>query len=165
MQIKIYTMGGTIDKIYFDKKNNYHVGSSISGDILREASVAFSYDVESIIAKDSLDMTDEDRSLLISKISKDKCDRILITHGTDTMVATAKILKEEIKNKVIVLTGSMIPARFKSSDAVFNIAFALAAVQILGNGIYIAMNGTIFLPNNVRKNVELSRFEKINEKI
>ncbi|OGV52320.1 MAG: asparaginase [Lentisphaerae bacterium GWF2_44_16] len=163
MKIKIYTAGGTIDKIYFDKKNSYHIGDSILQDLLKEGNVNFEYEIKDFMKKDSLDMTDEDRYMLAEKISGDECDRILVTHGTDTMVNTAKILKKEIRNKIIVLTGSMFPARFRSSDAVFNVAFAAASLQLLGNGTYIAMNGLIFDPDNAVKNIQLNRFEKITQ--
>jgi L-asparaginase len=110
--------------------------------------------------KDSLDMTDEDRRLIFHRISSDDHRHIVLTHGTDTMIQTAKTLKT-IPGKVIVLTGAMEPARFKYSDAVFNIGGAVAAVQILQPGVYIAMNGRIFDPDRVRKNLEKSWFEDL----
>jgi len=109
--------------------------------------------------KDSLDLTDADRDLVHDVINREPNRHIILTHGTDTMVKTAKRLNK-IKNKVIVLTGSMSPARFRSSDAGFNIACAITAVQTLNDGVYIAMNGRIFTPENVRKNVEKGIFEE-----
>ncbi|MEA3470686.1 MAG: asparaginase domain-containing protein [Thermodesulfobacteriota bacterium] len=160
MKIKFYAVGGTIDKIYFDKKSTYEVGKSLLEEILRESNITFEYEIELIIGKDSLDMTEEDRRSLLKKISSDQNQFIVVTHGTDTMIETAKKLKA-IENKTIVLTGSMEPARFRSSDAVFNIGGAVAAVQVLKPGVYIVMNGHIFDPEKVRKNIDLNRFEEI----
>jgi L-asparaginase len=161
MHIKIFTTGGTIDKVYFDAKSDYTVGDPLIGDILDHAGVQFEFDVEKLMAKDSLDMTDEDRRLIVERVAADPCDRILVTHGTDTMVDTAKAL-EQVDGKTIVLVGSLSPARFKGSDAEFNIGFAVAAVQVLSPGAYVAMQGRAFRPDEVRKNVEANRFEEID---
>ena len=158
MKVKFFSTGGTIDKIYFDQKSTYQVGESRVEEILREANVACEYEVESILRKDSLDLSDEDRRLIVDRVSADPHEYIIVTHGTDTMDQTARAL-EGIKNKVIVLTGAMQPAKFISTDAEFNIGFALAAVQMLPYGVYLAMNGRIFHPGKNRKNAELSRFE------
>jgi len=158
MKVKFFSTGGTIDKIYFDQKSTYQVGESRVEEILREANVACEHEVESIMRKDSLDLSDEDRRLIVDRVSADPHEYIIVTHGTDTMDQTARAL-EGIKNKVIVLTGAMQPAKFISTDAEFNIGFALAAVQTLPYGVYLAMNGRIFHPGKNRKNVELSRFE------
>ncbi len=158
MRIKFFAVGGTIDKVYFDKKSEYQVGESVLDEILKQANVTFDYECESLIHKDSLYMTDEDRQLLFDRIASDEHHYIVVTHGTDTMIATAQSL-QGIADKVIVLTGAMAPAKFKSSDAEFNIGCAVAAVQSLPPGTYIAMNGRIFRPHQVRKDVELSRFE------
>jgi L-asparaginase len=160
MNIKIYTVGGTIDKVYFDRKSAYEVGESNIGEILKEANVNLEYEISSILHKDSLDMTDEDRRLIFNTISSDAHRHIVVTHGTDTMIQTAKKLKAVV-GKVIVLTGAMEPARFKHSDAVFNIGGAVAAVQVLKPGAYIAMNGRIFDPDHVKKNLERNRFEDL----
>jgi L-asparaginase len=160
MKIKIYTVGGTIDKIYFDRKSTYEVGESTIGEILKEANVNVAYEISPILHKDSLDMNDEDRRLIFDKISLDEHRHIVVTHGTDTMVQTAKTLKT-VSGKVIVLTGAMAPARFKYSDAVFNIGAAVAAVQILKPGAYIVMNGRIFHPDRVKKNLEKNWFEDL----
>ena len=162
MKIKIYTTGGTIDKIYFDQKSEYQVGDPQANGVLERANVVLDYEVESIMKKDSLDFTDEDRELIRKKVEMASLDRIVITHGTDTMIDTAKLLKN-ITNKTIVMTGSMYPAQFRDSDAVFNIGCAVTAAQILVPGVYIAMNGCIFKPDDARKNVELNRFEEKNE--
>ncbi|MBW1669105.1 MAG: asparaginase [Deltaproteobacteria bacterium] len=160
MVIKFFSTGGTIDKVYFDKKSTYQVGESRVEEILNEANVVFQYQCESILRKDSLDLTDEDRQLIFDRISSDPHERIVVTHGTDTMDLTGRKLKG-ITGKVIVLTGAMQPANFKYSDAEFNIGFAVAAVQTLPHGVYLAMNGRIFLPGKVKKNSELNRFEQV----
>ena len=127
-------------------------------DVLQEAHATFEADVESVLRKDSLDMTDEDRLLIRRKIEADPCSRIVVTHGTDTMIQTARML-QGIPGKTIVLTGSMQPARFKSTDAAFNVGVAIGALQVLPPGVYIAMNGQVFDPEKTRKNVAESRFE------
>lgn len=160
MKIVFYTAGGTIDKIYFDAKSNYEVGESILGEILRTGNITFEYENKVIMQKDSLDLTDKDRQIIYDAIDAEKNRLVILTHGTDTMVETAKYLSP-IKNKVIVLTGSMSPARFRSSDADFNIACAIGAVQTLEEGVYIVMNGKVFNPNKVRKNVSAKVFEEI----
>lgn len=160
MTIQIFTTGGTIDKIYFDQKSEFQVGDSPLTDLLREANVTFDYQIKSLIKKDSLDLTDDDRQLIFDEVSAVSFKHIVITHGTDTMIRTAQRLKK-ISGKVIVLTGSMFPARFRSSDAIFNIGAALTAVQILPHGVYLAINGHIFDPDHVQKNIKLNRFEEI----
>lgn len=160
MRIQIFTVGGTIDKEYFDQKSRYEVGEPKIVDIFREANVTFRFQLESIMKKDSLEMTEADRELIRQKVQNAKADRIIITHGTDTMVRTADKL-QGIENKTIVLTGSMAPARFKSSDAAFNVGAAAAAVQALPPGVYIVANGRIFDPKKIRKNREANRFEEI----
>ena len=159
MKIKFITVGGTIDKIYFDALSKYEVGESSINDILTMARVNFTYEVSPLLKKDSLEMTDADRSIIYEAVQAEPCDKIIITHGTDTMVETAKKLAP-VKNKVIVLTGAMEPAKFKSSDAVFNLGSAVAAVQVLAHGVYLAINGRIFTPDNVRKNRALKQFEE-----
>ncbi|MBM9603873.1 asparaginase domain-containing protein [Desulfopila inferna] len=161
MKIIFYTAGGTIDKIYFDAKSQYQVGEPVLEEILRDGNVTFEFESKVILQKDSLDLTDEDRDRIYTAIDNDPGRHIILTHGTDTMVTTARHL-QTIKGKVVVLTGSMSPARFKSSDASFNIACAVGAVQTLGEGIYIVMNGRVFHPDNVVKNVEKSIFEEIH---
>ena len=158
MKIKIYTTGGTIDKVYFDQKSDYQVGDPQANGVLERANVVLDYEVESIVKKDSLDFTDEDRELIRKKVASSKLERVVITHGTDTMIDTAKVLNN-IPGKTIVMTGSMYPAQFRDSDVVFNIGCAVTAVQILEPGVYIVMNGRIFKPDHVRKNVKLNRFE------
>ena len=161
MQVKIFTTGGTIDKTYFDAKSEYEVGDPQIMDILRIANVRIPYVVETLLRKDSLDLNEDDRRIIVQRIQREPCKRILITHGTDTMVETAQAL-ESITDKTIVLVGSLNPAKFKNSDAEFNIGFAMAAVQTLEPGAYITMNGRIFSAGNVRKNRERNQFETVD---
>ena len=160
MHISIYTTGGTIDKVYFDAKSDYKIGSPQIVDILQESNVTFTYETTTLFSKDSLEMTDEDRSAIADAVARDTSNRILITHGTDTMVDTGQALLH-IPDKTIVLVGSLSPARFKNSDAVFNIGVAVSAVQLLDPGVFIAMNGCIFESTKVRKNRAENRFEPI----
>ncbi len=162
MKIKIYTTGGTIDKVYFDQKSEYQVGDPQANGILERANVVLDYEIEPIINKDSLDFTNKDRELIRNTVESSSSNRIVITHGTDTMIDTAKLFKN-ITDKTIVMTGSMYPAQFRDSDAVFNIGCAVTAAQILPPGVYIAMNGRIFKPDHARKNVQLNRFEEISK--
>ncbi len=161
MRLKIFTTGGTIDKVYFDQKSQYEVGDPQAGGLLERANVVIDYEVQSILRQDSLNISQKDRNLIRDTVAAAPEKHIVITHGTDTMLLTAVALKE-IKDKTIVLTGSMYPARFHDSDAVFNMGCAVIAAQVLAPGIYIAMNGRIFDPRAARKNVELNRFEDID---
>jgi len=156
--VQIFATGGTIDKIYYDAKDDYTVGEPQIGRLLEEARVNFPYAVEVLLKKDSLEMTDADRELVRRAVAATPARRVLITHGTDTMVETARTLVG-IPDKTIVLVGAMQPARFLGSDAEFNIGFAAAAVQLLEPGVYIAMNGQVFDAEHVRKNVAARRFE------
>jgi L-asparaginase len=159
-QLCIVTTGGTIDKVYFDDKSDFQVGDPQIGRILEELGVAFRYNVIPIIRKDSLHITDEDRELLRATIAAQDAKHVLNTHGTDSMVETAKVLST-LTDKTIVLTGALNPARFRGSDAEFNIGTAVGAVQSLPPGVYIAMNGRIWDPAKVRKNVDANRFEAL----
>ena len=160
MFICIFTTGGTFDKVYFDAKSDYQIGEPMVGEILQEAGVLEPCRVESILKKDSLELTDEDRALICQSVAKAPEQRILIIHGTDTMPQTAEALRV-ISGKTIVLTGAMSPARFRRSDATFNTGFAMGALQALPNGVYIAMNGRIFEAGKVRKNLQLGCFEAV----
>lgn len=160
-QLAIFSCGGTIDKVYFDAKSEYEVGEPQIETIFREANVGFEYTIESLLQKDSLEMTDADRTLIRSKVVECAVSHILLTHGTDTMPETARSLGD-ISGKTIVLTGSMTPARFQRSDAEFNIGCAVGAVLSMPPGVYIAMNGRVFPGDRVRKNREQGRFELIN---
>ena len=162
MRIKFFTTGGTIDKIYFDAKSEFEVGPPQVLEVINEANITFEYEIESILRKDSLDMTDADRELIRQRVQAEPCPRVVITHGTDTMVKTARALGG-IGGKSIVLTGSMQPARFRTTDAVFNIGAAIGAVQTVASGVYIVMNGRVFDPSRTRKNPEKNCFEEITE--
>lgn len=154
----IVTTGGTIDKIYFDAKSDYQVGDPQIGRILEDLGVAFRFRVIALLRKDSLFVDQSDRELMRATIEAQPETHVLITHGTDSMVETAKVLAG-IPGKVMVLTGALNPARFEGSDAEFNIGCAVGAVQSLAPGVYIAMNGRIWDPAKVRKNVDANRFE------
>lgn len=160
MKIKIYSIGGTIDKVYFDQLSEYQVGGPSIRGIFDHLLLNFSYEIISMIRKDSLDMTDDDRLVIADAIRSDPSQHILITHGTDTMVQTAKVL-QSIPDKVMVLTGAMEPAGFTNSDAVFNVGCAVIAVQTLSPGVYIAIHGRIYRPDEIRKNRRSGRFEEI----
>ncbi len=162
--ISIISVGGTIDKIYFDAKSEYEVGPPNVEKVLAELNLSITYHINSLMRKDSLDLTDDDRSLIAGAVAEDPCPRIIITHGTDTMVATALALCNP-PGKTVVLTGALEPALFKTSDAVFNIGCALGAVQVLPPGVYIAMNGRIFAAAKVRKNLTLNKFEEIGNDV
>ena len=161
MFIRFVTTGGTIDKIYFDALSQFEVGESPIGAILSEGLVRFDYDVHSLFRKDSLELTDEDRQALRDFVANDDAERCVISHGTDTMVETANVLFG-IPGKRIVLTGALTPARFKTTDAIFNVGLAVAAVQLVDPGVYIAMSGQVFPADRVRKNREENRFELID---
>ncbi|OOZ37898.1 asparaginase domain-containing protein [Solemya velesiana gill symbiont] len=160
MFIKILTTGGTIDKIYFDAKSEFQVGDPQITELLHEANVSFNFEVDSIMRKDSLEITDNDRRLIHDRAAGEPAERILITHGTDSMVETGRALMD-IPGKTVVLTGAIQPARLRVNDAIFNIGFAVSAVQQLPPGIYIAMNGRVFDPSGSRKNVAENRFENL----
>jgi L-asparaginase len=158
-RLLIITTGGTIDKIYFDDMSDYQIGEPMISQILHAMNVAFRFDVIPLMRKDSLHLDEGDRKLIRDTIASNDCQHVLITHGTDTMVDTAKALTG-IEDKTIVLTGALNPARFRDSDAVFNIGCAVGSVQCLPAGVYISMNGRIWDPATVRKNRSANRFEE-----
>lgn len=158
--VQIFSCGGTIDKVYFDAKSEYEVGEPQIETIFRDANVGFKFSIESLFRKDSLEMTAEDRLLVRARVEACAATHVLLTHGTDTMPETAQSLLG-IPNKVIVLTGSMAPARFQKSDAEFNIGCAVGALLSSLPGVYVAMNGCVFPGGRVRKNRELGRFELV----
>lgn len=162
MKLRVFTTGGTIDKLYFDARSEYQVGEPQISGILRGLEVAFDYEVTSLMRKDSLELNEADRETIREAVSGAAEERILITHGTDTMLDTARGL-QGIPGKVVVLTGALNPARFQDSDAMFNIGCAVAAAQACGPGVYIAMNGRVWRPAEVRKNLEANRFEAVRQ--
>lgn len=158
MHIRFITTGGTIDKVYFDDLSQFEIGESVVQHVLSEGLVEFEYDVVSLLQKDSLEMDDDDRQKLRDYIEQDDASHYVITHGTDTMAETAGVLRD-LDGRTIVLTGSLSPARFKTTDAVFNVGMAVAAVQVAEPGVYIAMSGQVFDAGAVRKNRAENRFE------
>jgi L-asparaginase len=157
-QIAIFTTGGTIDKVYFDAKGGYEVGGPVVRQVLEHARAGATIPVVELLRKDSLEMTAADREAIRAAVAAAAQERIIVTHGTDTMVETARAL-QDVPAKTIVLTGALQPGRFSDSDAPFNLGMALAAVQLLPPGVYIAANGRVFDARRVRKNLAADRFE------
>ena len=155
--LHIFTTGGTIDKVYFDALSEFQVGESPLDAILREANVSLDYELTSLMKKDSLELTDADRTIIREAVETTPASRILITHGTDTMAKTGQALMG-ISGKTVVLTGAMQPARLRSTDAIFNVGFAVCAALLQAPGAYIAMNGQVFSADQVRKNRAAGRF-------
>jgi L-asparaginase len=159
-KLLIITTGGTIDKIYFDDKSDYQIGEPQISQILHAMHVAFDFEAIALMRKDSLHIGEKERQLIHATVETSDASHVLITHGTDTMVETASLLGE-MEGKTIVLTGALNPARFRDSDAIFNIGCAVGAVQSLPEGVYIAMNGRVWDPKQVRKNRRENRFEPL----
>lgn len=161
--VQIFSTGGTIDKIYFDANSEFEVGEPQIEAVFREARVTFEFGVESLMRKDSLEITDTDRAAIRSAVESCPHRFILITHGTDTMTDTAAVLEDIAARdeKVVVLTGAMAPVRFRHSDAEFNIGCAVGALSSRPPGVYIAMSGHVFESGKVCKNREAGRFERI----
>ena len=157
--IAIFTTGGTIDKVYFDAKGGYEVGAPVVRRVLDHARADTAIAVTELLRKDSLDMTPADRERIRAAVAAAAQRRVIITPGTDTMVETARAL-QGLPDKVIVLTGALQPGRFSDSDAPFNLGMALAAVQLLAPGVYIAANGQLFDARRVRKNPTANCFEE-----
>ncbi|MEX0915929.1 MAG: asparaginase domain-containing protein [Wenzhouxiangellaceae bacterium] len=156
--LQIITTGGTIDKIYYDEKSDYQIGEPAIARILTDMEVAFRWQVQPLLRKDSLQLKDADRELIRKAVESSDAEHFLITHGTDTMVETARVL-QGLTDRVVVLTGALNPARFIGSDAVFNIGCSVGAVQSLPPGVWIVMNGRVWDPDKVRKNRDANRFE------
>jgi L-asparaginase len=163
MDIVFVTTGGTIDKVYFDAISRFEVGETVLGKILREGGVSFEFEVIPLMRKDSLEMQDADREAVRAAVAARPETRVIVTHGTDTMVDTARTLAA-VGGKTIVLTGALSPARFQASDAVFNIGMAVAAVQTCPPGVWVAMSGQVFAYDQVRKNRDLNRFEPVGSR-
>jgi len=161
MAIRIFITGGTFDKEYNELNGELYFKDSHLSDLLEMGRSKASVEIRTLMMVDSLEMTDEDRELIAYQCNQCDEDKIVITHGTDTMSDTAKILAQKIKGKTIVLTGAMIPIKFGSSDGLFNLGSALAFAQTLPPGIYVAMNGRYFTADNVRKNKQTGMFEEI----
>jgi L-asparaginase len=160
--VAVFTTGGTLDKVYFDALSRYEVGTPVVQSILEEAGVGMPYTVTSVMQKDSLDIDDSDRAAIRKAIEGAPERHVLVTHGTDTMIETARALAG-ITEKTVVLTGALKPARFRDTDAVFNVAAGFVAAQILPPGAWIVMNGRVFDPAHARKNRAANRFEDVEE--
>ncbi len=160
MKLNIIAVGGTIDKIYYDDLSDYKIGAPAATEILGRIKVNFDYEVTQLISKDSLDMTDADREAVLAAVQTHTSHKVIVTHGTDTMVDTGKVLKQA-QGKTIVIMGAMQPAIMKLSDADFNLGVAVAAVQTLPEGVYLCMNGRIFDVDKVAKNRDQSQFQDL----
>ena len=161
IDVRILTTGGTIDKIYFDRLSDFRVGDPQIGELLTKANVTFSWTVTALLRKDSLDLTDEDRDQVSAAVAQCSERHVLVTHGTDTMVETARRLQAVAGERTVVLTGAMQPATQRDSDAVFNIGFAIGVLRCSAPGVYIAMNGQVLTPDGARKNRAQNRFEPL----
>ena len=160
MAIRIFVTGGTFDKEYNELAGELYFKDSHIKEMLELGRSRVPVDVRTLMMIDSLQMSDEDRELIVRSCRKAKEERIVVTHGTDTMEVTARALGQAIADKTIVLTGAMIPYMFGSSDGLFNLGSALAFAQTLPHGVYIAMNGRCFSWKRARKNRKLGIFEE-----
>ncbi|MGZ8537414.1 MAG: asparaginase domain-containing protein [Flavisolibacter sp.] len=163
MSIRIFITGGTFDKEYNELTGQLYFNDSQLPEMLDLGRNLAPVEIRTLMMVDSLEMTDDDRGLIVEHCIKSPEDKIIITHGTDTMPVTAQLLAKKIKNKTIVLTGAMIPYKFGSSDGLFNLGSALAFVQTLSPGVYVAMNGRYFHADNVRKNKLTGVFEELTD--
>jgi L-asparaginase len=159
--IKVFVTGGTFDKEYNELTAELVFKDSHLPEMLALGRCRLNIDIRTLMMIDSLDMTDADRETIAQNCLKTKEDRIVVTHGTDTMVETAKVIASEVKNKTVILTGAMVPYKFGSSDGMFNLGSAFAFAQTLPGGVYIAMNGRYFAHNNVQKNKKKGEFEEL----
>jgi len=162
MSIRIFITGGTFDKEYNELNGELFFKDTHLHEMLRLGRSKLELNTTTLMMIDSLDMTDADRERISDECIRAAEERILITHGTDTMAITASVLSEKVKDKTIVITGAMVPYKFGSSDGMFNLGSSLAFVQTLPHGVYIAMNGKIFEGKNVKKNKSTGEFETIH---
>jgi len=161
MIIKVFVTGGTFDKEYNEINGSLFFKETHLYEMLELGRSKLELSITTLMMKDSLDFIEADRQTIATACSNCKEDKILITHGTDTMTLTASYLAKHCPNKTIVLTGAMVPYKFGSSDGLFNLGSALAFVQVLKTGVYIAMNGKIFEADKVQKNTDKGEFETI----
>lgn len=161
MAIRILITGGTFDKEYNEITGELFFKDTHMQEMLKLGRCRMEVEVKTLMMIDSLEMTDDDRELIANQCIQCAEKQIIITHGTDTMSDTARFLANKIKDKTVVLTGAMIPYKFGSSDGLFNLGGAMAFVQTLPPGVYVAMNGKYFNWDNVRKNRETGRFEEL----
>ncbi len=162
MVIRIFVTGGTFDKEYNELTGKLFFNETHLHEMLKLGRCEVEVEVRTLMMVDSLEMTDEDRKIILENCIKCEQEKIIITHGTDTMEKTARVLGESIRDKTVVLTGAMIPYKFGSSDGLFNLGSAFAFVETLPHGVYIAMNGRCFNWDDVRKNRKTGQFEEIN---
>jgi L-asparaginase len=162
MSIRIFITGGTFDKEYNELNGQLYFKDSHLPEMLELGRNLVPVEIRTLMMVDSLEMTPADRELITGHCLKSPEERIIITHGTDTMAETARQIADKVKDKTIVLTGAMIPYKFGSSDGLFNLGSAMAFVQTLPHGVYVAMNGRYFHANNVRKNKETGEFEELS---
>mgnify|MGYP000562445719 CR=1 FL=1 len=160
-KIKIFITGGTFDKEYNELTGELYFKNSHMYELLELGRCKLDVDIETLMMVDSMEMSKTKRNYIIQKCIEEPIMQIVITHGTDTMVETARMLADEVHDKTIILTGAMIPVKFGSSDGLFNMGGALSLVQTLPFGVYIAMNGRVFNQENVRKNKKLGIFEEM----
>jgi len=160
MTIRIFVTGGTFDKEYNEIEGKLLFKDTHLPQMLKLGRSRVKVEVRTLMMIDSLEMTDADREIILENCFKAREDHILITHGTDTMVETARVLGRAVTGKTIVLTGAMVPFAFGSSDGLFNLGSALAFVQTLAPGVYVAMNGRYFPWDRVRKNRDTGEFEE-----
>jgi L-asparaginase len=160
MAIRIFITGGTFDKEYNELKGELYFKDTHMSELLEKGRSQLPVEIRTLMMVDSLEMTDQDRDLIAHQCNQCEETTIVITHGTDTMTETARVLAQKVKNKTVILTGAMIPIKFGSSDGLFNLGSALAFAQTLPVGIYVAMNGRYFTWDNVRKNKETGVFEE-----
>ena len=161
MAIRIFITGGTFDKEYNELTGELYFKDTHLSDLLEMGRSKAPVEIRTLMMVDSLEMTDEDRDIIVHQCNNCDEKQIVITHGTDTMSETAKILAQKVKDKTVILTGAMIPIKFGSSDGLFNLGSALAFAQTLPAGVYVAMNGRYFTSDNVRKNKQTGVFEEI----
>ena len=165
MAIKIIVTGGTFDKEYNELNGELYFNKTHVSEMLRLGRSRIELKIVTLMMRDSLHITDSDVKLILAECQNSIENKILITHGTDKMVNTARVLGRSIRNKTVVITGAIIPYAFGSSDGMFNLGSALAFVQTLPYGVYVAMNGRFFHYNNVNKNTQNGNFEEIKLKI
>ena len=161
--IKIFATGGTFDKEFNEINGELYFKKTNLFELLELGRSQVDLKIETLMMVDSLQMTNTERQYILEKCKKEKTNKIIITHGTDTMVKTAEFVAKHIKDKIIILTGAMIPIKFGSSDGLFNLGSALSFAQVLDPGVYITMNGQYFYWDNVRKNKKLGIFERITK--
>ena len=161
MAIRVFITGGTFDKEYNELNGQLYFKDTHLQELLNLGRSQVPVEIITLMMIDSLEMTDHDRQLIAHQCNSCEEDRIVITHGTDTMAETAQMLAAKVKNKTVVLTGAMIPIKFGSSDGLFNLGSALAFAQSLPYGVYVAMNGRYFHWDNVKKNKETGVFEEV----